>query len=162
MKAIVHTDLQWGIGRENKLMFHIPADMQFFRKTTTGNVVVMGENTLRSFPKGMPLKDRTNIVLSPAMQRDDCIIVRSIPELLEKLCAYDPESVYVIGGASVYRQLLPYCSEVLVTKVEAIGGADTFFPNLDEDADFALTHTGEPILTNGYTIRFLTYSRIPR
>lgn len=158
MKAIVHVDREWGIGKANGLMFRIPADMKFFRETTTGNVVVMGSNTLASFPEGKPLKNRTNIVLYPGgTKRDDCIVVGSLNELFEEIKKYDPDKVFVIGGAMMYRTLLPYCSEALVTKVDAVGGADAYFENLDLSTDFELAYQSEDIQTNGYTIRFTTY-----
>ncbi|MCD8371885.1 MAG: dihydrofolate reductase [Clostridia bacterium] len=158
MKAILHADKQWGIGKSNSLMFSIPADMKFFRETTTGNVVVMGSNTLKSFPGGKPLKNRTNIVLYPdGEDREDCKIVRSLDELFAEIKKYDPDRVFVIGGAMMYRTLLPYCSEVLVTKVDAVGGADTFFENLDENKDFELVSLSDAVQTNGYTINFAVY-----
>ena len=138
-------------------MFSIPADMKFFRETTINNVVVMGNNTLKSFPNGLPLKNRVNIVLSRTASRNDCVIVKSLSDLFEELKKYDTNNVFVIGGASIYKELLPYCNEVLVTKVDAIGGADTFFENLDNNNDFELVFESEPVETNGYTIRFTTY-----
>lgn len=158
MKAILHADKEWGIGKSNGLMFRIPADMKFFKETTTGNVVVMGSNTLKSFPNGKPLKDRLNIVLYPdGEDRDDCVIVRSLGELFDKISAFDPDRVFVVGGAMMYRTLLPYCTEVLVTKVDAVGGADAYFENLDENPDFYLSSVSEPVETNGYTVRFTVY-----
>ncbi len=157
MKAILHVDKEWGIGKNNELMFSIPADMKFFRETTINNVVVMGNNTLKSFPNGLPLKNRVNIVLSRTASRNDCVIVKSLSDLFEELKKYDTNNVFVIGGASIYKELLPYCNEVLVTKVDAIGGADTFFENLDNNKDFELVFESEPVETNGYTIRFTTY-----
>ncbi len=157
MKAILHADKEWGIGKNNDLMFSIPLDMKFFRETTINKVVVMGNNTLKSFPNGNPLKNRVNIVLSRTASRDDCIIVRSFDELFAELKKYDSDSVYVIGGASIYKALLPYCSEVLVTKVDATGGADSFFENLDENSDWKLIYESDPMETNGYTIKFTTY-----
>lgn len=158
MRAILHADKEWGIGKKNGLMFSIPADMKFFRETTTGNVVVMGSNTLKSFPGGKPLKNRTNIVLYPdGDDRDDCKIVRSLEELSAEIKKYDPDKVFVIGGAMMYKTLLPYCTEVLVTKVDAVGGADAFFENLDENPNFTLVYKSETIETNGYKINFCTY-----
>ncbi|MCD8040278.1 MAG: dihydrofolate reductase [Clostridia bacterium] len=158
MKAILHADKEWGIGKSNSLMFSIPADMKFFRETTTGNVVVMGSNTLKSFPGGRPLKNRVNIVLYPGgEEREDCKIVHSLQELFAEVKKYDGDKVFVIGGAMMYKTLLPYCSEVLVTKVDAVGGADTFFENLDKNENFELVYQSEPEETNGYTIRFTTY-----
>ncbi|MDE5789543.1 MAG: dihydrofolate reductase [Clostridia bacterium] len=158
MKAILHADKEWGIGKSNGLMFSIPADMKFFRETTTGNVVVMGSNTLKSFPGGNPLKNRTNIVLYPDGQdREDCKIVRSRDELFAEIKKYDKDKVFVIGGAMMYKTLLPYCEEVLVTKVDAVGGADAYFENLDKNPNFTLVYKSDDVETNGYKINFCTY-----
>ena len=161
MKAILHADKNWGIGKNNSLMFRIPADMQFFKKTTTGNIVVMGSNTLKSFPQGKPLKDRINIVLYPEGEdREDCKIVRTLDGLFSEIKKYPPEKVFVIGGQMMYKTLLPYCDEVLVTKVEAEGDADVFFENLDKNKNFKLIYESEPTETNGYTIKFTIYKNL--
>ena len=161
MRAILHADKNWGIGSNNGLMFRIPADMKFFKETTTGNVVVMGSNTLKSFPGGKPLKDRVNIVLYPdGDDRDDCKIVRSVDELFSEIEKYPPEKVFVIGGQMMYKTLLPHCEEVFVTKVEAKGDADAFFENLDENENFRLIYESAPQETNGYTIKFTTYKNL--
>ena len=120
MKAILSADKNWGIGYQNRLLVSIPSDMKFFRQTTTGKVVVMGRKTLESFPNGMPLKNRTNIVLTgnKGYHVKDAVIVHSKEELLEELKKYDTDDVYVIGGESIYRMLLPYCSTVYVTKID--------------------------------------------
>ena len=160
MKAIFHADREWGIGRANDLMFSLPKDMQFFRETTKGKVVVMGMNTLKSFPNGKPLKNRTNIVLCPEDAGEGVITVHSLDELLQEVKKYPADDVFVIGGASVYRLLLPYCTEVLVTKVDAYGQADVFVPNLDADGHFRLIFESEPQEDNGYTITFCTYQNV--
>ena len=158
IKAIVHADKEWGIGKNGDMMFSLPKDMKFFRETTMGHVVVMGGNTLRSFPGQKPLKNRTNIVVSRGQVRDDCIIVPTMSEFKKMIKSHQNEGdVYVIGGAQIYKELLPYCDEALVTRVDAIGGADTFFPNLDEDENFVCIYESEPMDDNGYTIRFTTY-----
>ncbi len=158
MKAILHCDKEWGIGKRNSLMFSIPADMKFFRETTMGKTVVMGSNTLLSFPGSKPLKNRNNVVLWPGGEkREDCTVVETLEEFFEEIKKYPEDEVFVIGGAMMYRTMLPYCSEVLVTKVDAVGGADTFFVNLDEHPDFELICESEPVETNGYEIRFCTY-----
>ena len=157
IKAIVHADKEWGIGKGNDMMFSLPKDMKFFRETTSGHTVVMGGNTLRSFPNQKPLKNRVNIVLSRGQVRDDCVIVRSYDELKNELKKRENEEIYVIGGGEVYKELLPYCDEALVTKVDAVGGAEVFFPNLDEHPDFICVHESEPIEDNGNVIRFTTY-----
>lgn len=155
--AIVHADKEWGIGKANDMMFSLPKDMKFFRETTMGNTVVMGGNTLRSFPNQKPLKNRVNIVLSRGQVRDDCVIVRSYEALKAELKARGNEEIFIIGGGEVYKELLPYCHRALVTKVDAIGGAEVFFPNLDEMENFICVNEGEPIDDNGYTIRFTEY-----
>ncbi|MDE5721387.1 MAG: dihydrofolate reductase [Clostridia bacterium] len=161
MKAILHADKEWGIGKNNSLMFRIPEDMKFFKNMTTGNVVVMGYNTLKSFPGGKPLKDRVNIVLSATPAKcDGCIVVNSLKELFGEISKYEADKVFLIGGAMTYKTLLPYCSEVLVTKVDAVGGADTFFENLDKNPDFELVFESQPVETNGYIIRFTTYKNL--
>lgn len=160
MKAIVHVDKKWGIGKDNSLMFRLPEDMKFFKTHTVGNVVVMGRNTLNSFPNGKPLKDRVNIVLSTTICRDDVFRVADIPQLFEILKGFEDREIYVIGGSQIYKTLLPYCDEVLVTKVEADGDADTFFENLDKNPDFERVFESQPILTNGYEIRFTTYKNL--
>ena len=155
--AIVHTDKEWGIGKGNDMMFSLPKDMKFFRETTMGHVVVMGGNTLRSFPNQKPLKNRTNIVLSRGQVRDDCVIVRSYEELKDEMKKRENEDIFVIGGGEIYKALLPYCHGAYVTKVDAVGGAEVFFPNLDEHPDFVCVDAGEPMDDNGYVIRFTTY-----
>lgn len=158
MKAIVAVDKKWGIGKRNGLLFELPADMKFFRETTSGKVVVMGSNTLKSFPGGKPLKNRINVVLySEGEKRDDCIVVGSMDELKSELKKYAEEDVFVIGGAMFYKTMLPYCSEVFVTKVDADGGAEVFYENLDEKPEWKCVYESEETETNGYKIKFTTY-----
>lgn len=158
MRAIVVVDKNWGIGRNNDLLFSLPADMKHFRETTTGKTVVMGSNTLRSFPGGNPLKNRVNIVLWPGGEkRADCTVVGSLKELFAEIKKYPGEDVFVVGGAMLYRTLLPYCDEVIATKVDADGGAEVFFENLDSLANWSAVSESEPLVTNGYTIRFTVY-----
>ena len=155
--AIVHADKEWGIGKGNDMMFSLPKDMKFFRETTMGHTVVMGGKTLRSFPGQKPLKNRVNIVLSRGQVRDDCVIVRSYDELKAEMKARENEEIFIIGGGEIYRELLPYCHGAYVTKVDAVGGAEVFFPNLDENENFVCVEESEPIDDNGYTIRFTKY-----
>ncbi len=162
MKAIFHCDKNWGIGKANGLMFKIPKDMKFFRDKTKNNIVVMGYNTMLSFgedPK--PLKNRKNIVLSSRCDKSyedkGFIIVRNFDELKAVIKDADTDSVYIIGGASLYNAMLPYCTDAYVTKVDADGDADTFVTNLDNEKDWVIAN--EPIeeIDNGYKLKFLTY-----
>lgn len=158
MKAIVAVDRKWGIGKKNGLLFSLPADMNYFKEKTTGKVVVMGSNTLKSFPNGKPLKNRTNIVLYPnGEKRDDCVVVGSLSELSEELKKYEKDDVFIIGGAMFYKTMLPYCDEVFVTKVDADGEAEVFFENLDQKKEWKLVSESEKVTTNGYDIKFTVY-----
>lgn len=162
MKSIVAVDEKWGIGRRNGLLFDIKADMRHFVQHTRGKTVVMGSNTLLSLPGGMPLKNRVNIVLNPEgderdAQKKGYILTRSVPELLEKVSEYPADDVYVVGGAMLYRTLLPYCDEAIVTKVRADGDAEVFYENLDKLPEWSLSEESEPVEDSGYTLTFCTY-----
>ena len=158
MKAIVAVDKEWGIGKKNGLLFSLKKDMDYFRSQTDGKVVCMGYNTLLSFPKSKPLKNRVNIVLAPPeIERDDCIVTHTLPELFAVLAAYPTDDVFVIGGAMFYRTMLDYTSDVLVTKVDAIGGAEVFFEDLDKRAGWRCVWESEPVEDNGYILRFTRY-----
>lgn len=158
--AILNADKKYGIGKKNGLLFSLPLDMAFFKKTTLNHVVAMGENTLLSFPNQKPLKNRTNIVLSLEKNYAGCINTHSLEDFIKTIKQYSSkEDVYIIGGASIYKQTLPYVDEVLLTKVDEDGHAEVFFPNLDEDPNFTCIDEGTPLLDNGHTIRFTKYIR---
>lgn len=161
MNIIVAVDKNWGIGHNNKLLVSIPVDMKFFRETTTGKVVVMGRRTLESFPNGLPLKNRTNIVLTKNKdyQVKDALIFHTVEEVLEELKKYNSEDVYVIGGASVYRQFLPYCDVAHVTKIDHAYQADAYFPNLDEMPDWVVTADSDEQTYFDLEYTFVKYER---
>ena len=145
MNIIAAVDANWAIGYRNELLVKIPNDQKWFQKITTGKVVVMGRKTMETFPNGMPLKNRTNIVLTGdrALRVKDAELVYGIEELLEKLNQYNTEDVYVIGGESVYEELLPYCDTAYITKIDYTYQADRYFPNLDNDADWHIESESE-------------------
>lgn len=158
--SILNCDKKWGIGKRNGLLFSLPLDMKFFKETTKGHVVCMGENTLLSFPGSKPLNNRTNIVLSQDTSHnyDDVINVHTFEDFLKQIKKYSEiDDVFIIGGASIYRQTLPYVDEVLLTKVNKDGGAEVFFPNLDEMPEFKCVDDGEPIMDGDIEIRFTKY-----
>ena len=160
MKLIVAADRNWAIGKNNKLMWSIPADMKFFRNETTGNVVIMGRKTLESFPQGQPLKNRVNIVITrnPSYKVKDAVVVHSVEEAIEESRKYDGD-VFVIGGESIYRAMLPYCDTALVTRIDYAYEADTWFPNLDEDEEWELTDEGEEQTCFDLEYAFTRYER---
>ncbi|CDD63479.1 dihydrofolate reductase [Firmicutes bacterium CAG:882] len=145
MNVIAAVDANWAIGYKNELLVKIPNDQKWFQKITTGKVVVMGRKTMETFPNGMPLKNRTNIVLTGdrALRVKDAELVYGIEELLDKLKQYNTEDVYVIGGESVYEELLPYCDTAYITKIDYTYQADRYFPNLDNDADWHIESESE-------------------
>ena len=162
MNLIVAVDKNWGIGKNNKLLVSIPSDMKFFRSETNGKVVVMGRKTLESFPNGMPLKNRTNIVLTRDQnyQVIDTIVVHDIPELLEELKKYPDDQIYVIGGGKVYEELLPYCNVAHVTKIDFAFEADTYFPDLDKMEEWQITATSDEQTYFDLEYSFVKYERI--
>ena len=163
--SILSVDNKWGIGKNNGLLFSLPIDMKFFRETTKGHTVFMGENTLLSFPGSKPLKNRVNVVLSqdPTHNYEGCENIHNFDEFIKNLQEKGKNSdVFVIGGASIYRQTLPYVDKVLLTKVNADGGATVFFPNLDEDPNFVCVDEGTPIQDGEYEIRFTIYENKKR
>lgn len=145
MNVIAAVDKNWGIGNKNELLVSIPADMKFFRETTTGKVVVMGRKTLESFPNGLPLKNRVNIVLTrdTAYKAPGAILVHDMEELLEELKKYPGEDIYVIGGEKIYAQLLDQCDVAHITKIDFAFEADAYFPNLDEKPEWEITADSE-------------------
>ena len=162
MNLIVAVDKNWAIGMQNKLLVSIPADMKFFRETTMGKVVVMGRKTLESFPGGQPLKKRTNIILTKNKNYrvKDAVVVNTVEALLEELKQYDEKEIYVIGGESIYRLLLPYCKAAHVTKIDHAYEADTYFPNLDEMDDWEVTGVSDEQTYFDLEYEFVRYERV--
>ena len=162
MNLIVAVDKNWAIGKGNQLLVSIPQDMKFFRETTIGKVVVMGRKTLETFPGGQPLKKRVNIVITrdKDYKVNDAIIVHSVEEALEELKKYDEEDIYVIGGESIYRQMLPYCNLAHVTKINHAYEADTYFPNLDEMEDWEVTGVSDEQTYFNLEYEFVRYERV--
>ena len=156
--SILNADNKFGIGKKNGLLFSLPLDMEFFRKTTLNHTVAMGENTLLSFPHQKPLKNRVNIVLSSEKDYEGTICFHNFDEFINELVKRSKkEDVYIIGGASIYKQTLPYVDKILLTKVEEDGGAEVFFDNLDELPNWNMIQESEPEDDNGFKIRFTIY-----
>ena len=162
MKAIAAVDLNWAIGFQDNLLIRIPNDQKNFRKLTTGHTVVLGRKTLDTFPGKQPLKNRVNIILSrdESYTVKDALVVHSVDELLEETKKYDPDDVYIIGGASVYEQMLPYCDTAIVTKIDHEYEADAFFPNLDKAENFRITAESDEQVYFDITYSFVKYERI--
>lgn len=160
MKLIVSADENWGIGSNNQLLVHIPEDMRLFREMTTGKVVVMGRKTRESLPSGT-LEDRVNIVLTHDQnyKAGNAVIVNSLEELHQELEQYDANDVFVIGGSSIYGQLLDECDTAYVTKIDFAYSADAYFPNLDEAPEWELVAESEEQTYFDIIYHFRTYKK---
>ena len=161
MDLIVAADRKWGIGKNGGLLAHIPTDMKYFRDHTMGKTVVMGRKTLESMPGGKGLPGRTNYVLTSqrGFSAERCITVCSIDELREELAEYDPDDVFLIGGATLYNRLYKECNRLYVTKIDDDLDADTFIVNFDDDPDFEIESESAPVTENGLTYRFTVYKK---
>lgn len=161
MNLIAAVDRHWGIGYKNKLLVSIPQDQKMFREETTGKVIVLGRKTLETFPNGLPLKNRTNIILTSNtnFKVKDAIIVHSLEELLEELKLYPSEDIYIIGGESVYKQMLPYCDTAHITKIDYNYEADAYLPNLDQMPEWSITGDSEEQTYFNIEYVFLRYER---
>lgn len=145
MKAIAAVDNNWAIGYKGRLLVSIPNDMKMFRNETTGKVIVLGRKTLETFPNGLPLKNRTNIILTKDVNYKvkDAIIVHNEEELFEELRKYDTDDIYIIGGESIYKQFVKYCESAIITKIDENYQSDAYFPNLDKDENWKVVAESE-------------------
>lgn len=159
MKLIVAVAKNWAIGYKGGLLFDLPDDMAFFKNNTINKVVVMGKNTLLSFPGEKPLKNRTNIVLTrdKDFKKEGCIICHSFNELFAELKNYNDDDIYIVGGGKIYNDLYGYCSEAIITKVDAMVNADTFLHNFDNDENWYLSYASEIHENNNLKFTFNTY-----
>lgn len=161
MNIIVTVDNNWAIGNKGGLLVRIPNDNKALRQETTGKVVVMGRKTLETFPQGKPFAGSTNIILSanPDYQVKGANVVHDTEELLEELKKYNDDKVYIIGGESIYRMMLPYCDVVHVTKIDHNYEADAYFPNLDMLNEWVITAESEEQTYFDIAYEFVKYER---
>ncbi len=152
LSVIVAIDETRAIGKDNQLLWHIPEDLKHFKELTIGHTVVMGENTYRSI--GRPLPNRTNIILSltPNFSPEGCIVASSLDDAISKAMQYEKEEIFVIGGASIYRQFLPRVDRLYLTLVSGVHDADTFFPPYDEFTKVVSEEKGQ---NSEYTFSFV-------
>ena len=162
MNMIVAVDANWAIGNKNNLLVRIPADHKMFREETTGKVVVLGRKTLETFPGGQPLPNRENIILSAnrSYEVKGAKVVHDIEELLTALKDYDDKDIYIIGGASVYKLMMPYVDTIHVTKIDHEYEADAYFPDLDSDPEWKVTAESDEQVYFDITYTFVKYERI--
>ena len=159
MELIVAVYDDWGIGKDGTQPIALSADRKFFRETTKGAMVIVGRKTLSDFPGGRPLPNRVNVVLTRQDVEIDDVVICHSPEEAVTL-AKKAERAMVIGGGSIYRQLLPYCDTAYITKVHATPESDTFFPNLDEDKAWQMTQVLLDGEENGIGYEMCLYKRV--
>lgn len=158
MTVILAADNDWAIGRDGGLLTNVPEDMKFFRETTKGSAVVMGRKTWDSLSK-KPLPGRENIVLSRSVGEIDGARVFSDIEALLKYTDTVQGKVFVIGGAEVYKQLLPHCDEAFITRIYENFGGDVFFEDIEHDKDWELAEVSPKLDSECRAIRFFHYRR---
>ncbi len=160
LTAIAAVDADFGIGKNGDLLFHIPDDMKFFRRTTLGHTVIMGRKTLESLPNSKPFKDRKNIILTrdPNFKVENAVTANSVNEVAK--LAENDEEIFVVGGGEIYKQLLPYCKKALITKISSNANAEIFFPDLDKSDEWELTQASDEYEYEGLKFYFCTYEKI--
>lgn len=162
MNIIVAADRKWAIGNQGGLLVSIPDDQKLFREETLGKVVVMGRKTLESLPGGQPLYGRTNIVLTrdTNYRVKGAVVCHSVEEALEELKKYPDEDIFIAGGQSIYEQFLPYCDTAHVTWIDYEYEADTWFVNLDREAEWKLILESEEQTYFNLCYTFRMYRRV--
>ena len=159
MELIVAVYDDWGIGKDGTQPIALSADRKFFRENTRGAMVIAGRKTVGDFPGGKPLPGRVNVVLTRSAQEIPGFTVCHSPEEAVQL-AKTAERATVIGGGSVYRQMLPMCSKAYVTKVHCTPASDTYFPNLDEDQAWEMTKVIQSGEEDGISYEMCLYERV--
>ena len=161
MNMIVAADKNWGIGKDGQLLTHLSGDLKYFKERTLGKAVVMGRKTLESLPGGRPLPGRTNIVLTvnPDYEKEGCVIVRSMDELREKCAEFPADGVMIIGGATLYNELMEECDSLFITKIYEEFEADAFIKNADELPHYKVVWQSEQQEEHGIKYQFFEYKR---
>jgi dihydrofolate reductase len=163
ISAIVAVDQNWGIGYKGELLEYLPPDLEYFKELTTNHIVVMGRKTWDSLPK-KPLKDRLNIVISsqPKEVLGDLSIRISMEEAKIRLALSSAdEKWFIIGGGTIYKELLPICDRVYVTKIlKDHENVDTYFPDLDKSSEWEIDTCTDLRTSDNINYAFLTYDRI--
>ena len=157
LEAIVAVNRDWGIGAHGTQNVVLSADRKHFRAVTDGAAVIVGRKTLADFPSGKPLPNRRNIVLSHRnLTIEGAEVAHSVEEALALV---GDDRCLIIGGASVYHALLPYCTRIYVTKIDACPPSDSFFPDLDASPDWKIERESDGMEENGVRFRFVDYIR---
>ena len=160
MNAIVNVNPNWGIGAGGKLLVHVPADLRRFHDLTVHQTIIYGRKTLATFPDGKPLPDRENIILSKnkGFAVEGATVCRNLEELKNVLKDRYSEQLWVCGGESVYKLLVPYCEKAFVTFNYTDKKADKFFPNLNRNENWIVTDIQPTVVEGRVPYRFVEYT----
>lgn len=159
ISLIVAMDRNRVIGKDNKLPWHLPADLAYFKRITMGHPIIMGRKTFESI--GRPLPGRENIVVTRnrSFQPEGCTVIHSIDDI-QKIAAERDKEVFVIGGAELFQASLPFADRLYITKIDASFPGDTFFPSFyEEDWRLVSSEKGPKDEKNPYDYVFLLYER---
>ena len=161
MNLIAAVDKNWAIGYKDKLLIRIPNDQRFFRYKTINKVIIMGRKTFESFPNRLPLKERLNIILTSDVNYkiSNTIVLNCLDDLYDELKKYDTEDIYIIGGESIYKQMIDKCNTAYITKINSEFEADSFLPNLDNDPKWEIINKSEKRTYADIQYIFYTYKR---
>ena len=161
MILIAAADKNWGIGRNGQLLVKIPEDQKFFREETLGKAIIVGRRTLETFPNGLALDGRDNIIFSRDrnLRVKDAAVVHSVQEARDLVSDLPDADVYVAGGESVYREFLPYCTQADITRIDYRYDADAFLPDLDADPAWVKVQESEEKTYFDVTYRYVRYVR---
>ena len=162
MNLMVTADENWAIGKGSQVSIRIPREQKLFMEETAGKVIVMGRKTFQNVYQGLAVQGRTNIILSEnrTLQVKGATVVHSIAELLEEIAQYPSGDIYVVGGESIYRQLLPYCTVAHVTKLDHAYAADKYMENLDKSLQWKLTADSEEQTYFDIAYEFRKYEKV--
>ncbi len=160
MKLIACCDKNWGLGKDGELLIRIPEDLKRFSELTSGHPVILGRKTLQTFPKGKPLPNRRNIILS----RNSSYIVEGAEvcdsaERALELLGDSQDETFVIGGAEIYNLFLPYCTVAYITRLEEEYASDCRLADLDIDAAWKISESSEKLKYEDICYRYVTYTR---
>ena len=159
MKLILAVDENWGIGRDNEMLFHIKKDLKHFKETTYGNIVIMGRNTYESIGQALPGRENIILTRNPDYEADNAQIFNNPDDILNYIKDSKKEA-FVIGGAEIVDIFLPYIDEAIITKIKAKKDADTYLHNFDQDKDFELVSESQNYEENGIHFSYVNYRRI--
>ena len=159
MKLILAVDENWGIGRDNEMLFHIKKDLKHFKETTYGNIVIMGRNTYESIGQALPGRENIVLTRNPDYEAENVKVFNN-PDNVLKYIKDSKKEVFVIGGSEIVDIFLPNIDEAIITKIKAKKDADTYLHNFDQDKDFELVSESQNYEENGIHFSYVNYRRI--